>query len=189
MPFFSNGTVLRAARKNERFATFGLGNHAPRGPKGTDYVNYFFLTRAEFESASPREAMLEHTEYVGQLLRRRGLRRRVAEQRQVWWFLKRGRRRPRRSAPAVRSCSCSSVRRIADARGRLRGRNYRDREEVIARRLREGEGESPAPPHTTISSSTRTAAPRRRAGVVQAEQLSRRPLCGRANPRFSRCIK
>ena len=60
------GTVLaELLGKNDGFCySVSATTRAPR-PGERDGVNYFFLTRAEFEKRIAEGRMLEHTEYVG----------------------------------------------------------------------------------------------------------------------------
>ena len=138
------GTVLaELLGKNDGFCySVSATTRAPR-PGERDGVNYFFLTRAEFEKRIAEGRMLEHTEYVGNYY---GTPRDYVDA-----SLSSG----RHVVLEIEVDGAAQVKRLFPSAATPRPR--RSSPDGCGRRRRK----SPAQPHTTISSSTRTAAPRR----------------------------
>ena len=196
------GTVLaELLGKNDGFCySVSATTRAPR-PGERDGVNYFFLTRAEFEKRIAEGRMLEHTEYVGNYYGtpRDYVDASLSSGRHVVLEIEvDGAAQVKRLFPsAVLVFLCPPDLRTLEAR--LRGRNT-ETEEVIARRLRKAKEEiarAAAYDYIIVNEDGLTSrrGRRRRAGRAGAAErragraASRRPLCGRAHPRFSRCIK
>ena len=153
------GTVLaELLGKNDGFCySVSATTRAPR-PGERDGVNYFFLTRAEFEKRIAEGRMLEHTEYVGNYYGtpRDYVDASLSSGRHVVLEIEvDGAAQVKRLFPsAVLVFLCPPDLRTLEA---ATPRPRRSSPDGCGRRRRK----SPAQPHTTISSSTRTAAPRR----------------------------
>ena len=186
------GTVLaELLGKNDGFCySVSATTRAPR-PGERDGVNYFFLTRAEFEKRIAEGRMLEHTEYVGNYYGtpRDYVDASLSSGRHVVLEIEvDGAAQVKRLFPsAVLVFLCPPDLRTLEARPQHRDRG--------GHRQTAAEGEGGNRPRSRIRLYHRQRGRRRRAGRAGAAErragraASRRPLCGRAHPRFSRCIK
>ena len=162
--------------KNDGFCySVSATTRAPR-PGERDGVNYFFLTRAEFEKRIAEGRMLEHTEYVGNYYGtpRDYVDASLSSGRHVVLEIEvDGAAQVKRLFPsAVLVFLCPPDLRTLEAR--LRGRNT-ETEEVIARRLRKAKEEiarAAAYDYIIVNEDGGAAqAAQALLSVVQAEQL------------------